>query len=441
MEFALKPFSLRANLLACAVFALSSNIASSQAAEPLDGIVAVVDNSMVLASEVDTALAETKTQLAARKQTVPPEDFLRNEVTKQLILRKIQLEMIKNGGLTVDNDTLNNAMAEMAQKQGAPSLSAFQKAVDAQRAGGYAALRERLREDLSITRLRQQRVNSRVQITERDIDNFLASPESQEVLATEYRVAHVMVKLPANASINDQARAAEIAQTIDNDLKTGMPVEQVIRKNDSERFVVGGADMGWRKPEELPPVFADNIASLSAGETTGVLPNAEGVHIIQLLDRRGAENVKVHQWQVRHILIAPNDVISLEDAQNRIETLYQRLQKGAAFDELAKTYSNDPGSARKGGSLDWVSLGEMVPAFESVMRKTPIGDFSTPFQSPFGWHILKVDGERDQDVSEQYKRGIARQTLFSRQYDQELDNWLREIRANAYVNLRNTPAS
>ena len=407
----------------------------------VDRVVVVVDNTAILQSDVDTAMLEARSQLQAREQAIPSESVLRAEVTRQLILRNIQLGLIKRAGLSVDERSLNAAIAALAEKQGAPSLSAFQQALDQRQAGSYARLRQQMSEDLSINRLRQQQIGSRIKISDRAIDNFLASPQSQLYLSDELRTAHFLVKLPEQPTADDLQKAGLIAEQVRAALQSGQSIAQVLAAQASETiYPVGGGDMGYRKPAELPSVFAEPIEQLEVNQVTAPIVGAEGIHVIKLLDRRGAERTIVPQWQVRHILISPNEVVSLADAKSRIDSLYQRLQKGEDFDTLAKTFSNDPGSAGDGGSLGWVSTGEMVPVFDEVMQKTPVNDFSTPFQSQFGWHILQVNGERQQDVTEQYRRNIARQTLYQREFEQELDNWLREIRATAYVEIKNAEA-
>ena len=407
----------------------------------VDRVVVVVDNTAILQSDVDAAIQEARSQLQVREQAIPSESVLRAEVTRQLILRNIQLGLIKRAGLSVDERSLNAAVAALAEKQGAPSLSAFQQALDQRQAGSYARLRQQMSEDLSINRLRQQQIGSRIKISDRAIDNFLASPQSQLYLSDELRTAHFLVKLPEQPTADDLQKAGLIAEQVRAALQSGQSIAQVLAAQASETvYPVGGGDMGYRKPAELPSVFAEPIEQLDVNQVTAPIVGAEGIHVIKLLDRRGAERTIVPQWQVRHILISPNEVVSLADAKSRIDSLYQRLQKGEDFDTLAKTFSNDPGSAGDGGSLGWVSTGEMVPVFDEVMQKTPVNDFSTPFQSQFGWHILQVNGERQQDVTEQYRRNIARQTLYQREFEQELDNWLREIRATAYVEIKNTKA-
>jgi len=443
VEFSLNRIQSRTRcVLSAAILAASFSMTTEAAApnQPLDRVVAVVDDSVILDSEVTQGALDARHQLESRQQKVPSEDLLRAEVIRQLVLRNVQLGMVQRSGMPVDEQALNAALADIADKQGAPSLSAFQQAIDHQQAGGYARLRQQVSDDLRINRLRQSRVNARITINERDIDNFLASPQSAQINTPDFRTAHLRIALPENASDADLSQAATLADQINTDLQSNMSLEQVIARHNNARFPVGGGDMGWRKAAELPTEFAERIESLGIGQTTGPMVAADGIHLIKLLEQRSAEKTIVHQWQVRHILISPNDVVSPADAAARINDLYKRLQQGESFDTLAKTYSNDTGSSRNGGSLDWVSPNEMVPAFEDMIKKTTVGDFSAPFQSPFGWHVLQVQAERDQDMTEQFRRGMARQILFQRKYQQELDNWLREVRATAFVEIRGDDA-
>lgn len=440
MEFSLN-FTAKRRVWSAALLMVVLACPVVQADSILDRVVVVVDNTAILQSDIEIAMQEARSQLQVREQTIPSEPVLRAEVTRQLILRNIQLGLIKRSGLSIDERSLNSALTTLAEKQGAPSLSAFQQALDQRQAGSYAKLRQQMSEDLSINRLRQQQIGSRVRISDRAIDNFLASPQSQLYLSDELRTAHFLVKLPDQPTADDLQKASVIAERIRQALQSGQPIPQVLAAQAGETaYPVGGGDMGYRKPAELPSFFAEPIEQLKINQVTAPIVGADGIHVIKLLDRRGAERTIVPQWQVRHILISPNEVVSIADAKSRIDSLYQRLQKGEDFDTLAKTFSNDPGSARDGGSLGWVSTGEMVPVFDEMMQKTSVNDFSTPFQSQFGWHILQVKGERQQDVTEQYRRNVARQTLYQREFEQELDNWLREIRATAYVEIKNSKA-
>ena len=258
MEFALTPSSWYNRTLRIGLLTLSLGLAPMLYAAPLDGVAVVVDDNVILNSDIEMAISDARRQLATRQQPMPSDDVIRTEVTRQLIMRKVQLDLATRSGMTVDDQTLNAALSEMAQQRGAPSLVAFQQGLDARQAGAYARLRQQVRDDLTINRLRQQRVSARVRISERDIDNFLASPQSQAALETEYRIAHLMIKLPSGGGDAALAQAIRTGEQIAKDLNSNIPFDQIIKKYHSEALPVGGGDMGWRKPSEVPP----NLSSI-----------------------------------------------------------------------------------------------------------------------------------------------------------------------------------
>jgi peptidyl-prolyl cis-trans isomerase SurA len=404
---------------------------TSVVATPLDYVVAVVDDSIILASDVDQAMLGAKQQLAARKQTMPPDDVLQADVIRQLILRKIQLGIIARSGANVDEHTLDAAISSIAQQQNITSIDAFEKKLNAIKPNGYAEFRQQILDDLNINRLQQQRISSRIKITDKDVDNFLSSPQSADALKTEYNFNIIQIPIEDNSKPKDVAKATETANVVLSKLREGQSVESLM-----SQYQLKGGEQGWQKSDELPTPFIEALSSLKQGEFSKPFLTSEGVDILQSAGMRGAAGAMVHQYHVRHILAKTSEVASAADAKLKIDDIYAKLKAGASFTELAKTYSDDPGSAQNGGDLSWVSAGEMVPAFENVMLKTPVGQMSSVFQSPYGWHILEVEETRDKDMTEQYRRDTAKQTLYKRQYPVELDNWLREIRATAYVDMR-----
>ena len=397
---------------------------------PLDHVVAIVDDAIVLSSDVDQALASAKQQIILHKQTPPSDDILRADVIRQLILRKIQLGIIARNGATVDDKALNAAISNIAQQQGAPSLEAFQSKLNAIKPNGYMIFRQQILDDLNLNQLQQQRVSSRIRITEKDVDNFLNSPQSAEVLKTEFNFNVIQVAIADRNNPQSVAKATVIAKEVLAQLRAGKSVESLM-----SAYPIKGGEQGWHKSDELPTPFVDALSSLKRNEYSHPFTTLEGVDILQLKDMRGAAGAMVHQYHVRHILVKTSEVVNTTDAKLKIDDIYSKLKAGASFSDMAKSYSDDPGSAQNGGDLNWVSTGEMVPAFEAKMLHTPIGQLSEPFQSVYGWHILEVEAERDEDMTQQYRRNAAKQALFERQLPIELDNWLREIRATAYVKL------
>ncbi|WP_180115269.1 peptidylprolyl isomerase [Acinetobacter sp. YH12140] len=408
---------------------LSTSVSVFAAAQPKDEIVAVVDNSVILRSDLDQSIAEITHQFQAKKQTVPPTEYLQQQALEQLISRQAQLEQVKRYNVKADEKSLNEAVLKVAKDAGSPSLEAFQQKLDAVAPNTYAGLRARIAEDIALQRLRQQLVTSRIQISDQDVKNFLSSPQGQAALGNQVHVLHVRVASSDNA--------VKIAEEIRKELAASNDVKAVTSKYSTKDIKVDGADMGFRNLSDIPDELAARVAPLQVGQTTELISVRDGVHVLKLVDRKsGEQKAIVPQYQTRHILIQPSEVVSPENAKQMIDNLYNRLQKGEDFAVLASTFSNDTGSAANGGSLGWVSPGVMVPEFEAMMKSTAKGEISKPFQSQFGWHILQVTDTRQQDMTHEVQERMARQILGERQFDTELDSWLREIRNNAYVEIK-----
>lgn len=437
--------SLLRHMLASVLFV--STVASSftlhAAPATLDKVVAIVDSSVILESDVQLAMSAAKQQIAQRQQPVPADNVLRSEVLRQLILKQAQLERVKRAGVTIDEATLNAAVLEIAKQEGASSLEEFQTKLDAQGAGTYAAARQSIANDLSINRLRQQQVTSRIKVSEQDIDNFLNSPQGASATNNEVHVAHLRVSLPENPDSQSIEAALQIATKLRTSLQASSDIDAVIKDNQNDTYRIEGADMGWRKLDALPDALAAKVNALSQNQVTAPIRAADGFHVLKLIERRGNnQKTIVQQYKVRHILIRPSEVVSAADAKQKIDQLYQRAQSGQKFADLASTFSNDPGSGSNGGDLGWVTPGTMVPQFDDVMKKTPVGNVSQPFQTQYGWHILLVEDSRQQDMTNEYKRNMARQILGERQFDQEVDSWLREVRAESFVEIKDgTPTN
>jgi peptidyl-prolyl cis-trans isomerase SurA len=402
---------------------------------PLDTIAAVVDDAVIMKSEVDKRIADVAFQFQRRNAPLPPEEVVRKQVIEQLILETLQLNLATRAGIRIDDQELNAALEELAKQSGL-TLAAFQQQLDATPGGSYAEVREQVKRELVITRLRQRRLQDRIRITDQDVQNFLRSPTGQAELAGEYRLGHILIALPEEATAKDIAAAEAKVKQAQADLAAGKDFGQVAATHSSAETALKGGDLGWRKAAQLPTLFAEPAAKMQPGEVAAPIRTPGGFHIVKLLGKRGGEEMRVPQWQVQHILIKPTEILSSDDARQKLEDIRAKLVAGAKFSDLARTYSDDSGSARQGGDLGWVTQGEMVPEFDSRMRKAPLNQISEVFQSQFGWHILQVTGSRDHDVSEQYRANTARQALYARQYDEELASWLRELRNEAFVEIR-----
>lgn len=403
-------------------------------AAPTDEVVAIVDNSVILKSDLEQGVAEAQHQLEAQKKTVPPVNYLQLQVLDQLILRQAQLEQVKRYGIKPDENTLNDAVLKVASQSGIKSLSAFQQKLDAIAPGTYASLRNRIGEDLAINRLRQQQVMSRIKISDQDVANFLKSPQGQAMLGSQVHVIHARISAQTDV---DPQQLQTVAQEVKQALNDSNDITAISKKFSTKDIKVEGADMGYRDLAELPSELAARVSPLQAGQTTDLINVRDGIHVLKLIERKNSEQKAiVTQYQTRHILIQPSEVMSPEMAKQTIDSIYNRLKAGEDFTTLAATYSADSGSARDGGSLGWVTPGSMVPEFENKMKNTPVGQISEPFQTQFGWHILEVTATREKDMTQEYQERMARQVLGERQFDSELDSWLREVRAHAFVQIK-----
>ncbi|BAP36889.1 MULTISPECIES: peptidylprolyl isomerase [Acinetobacter] len=419
-------------LFKASTLALLISTSVSVYAAPQDQIIAIVGSTAILKSDLDQGVAEATHRLQAQKKEIPPQNILQQQVLSQLITHDAQLEQVKKYGLKADEKSLNEAVLKVAQQSGANSLEAFQKKLDAVAPGTYELLRNRVAEDLLIQRLSQQQVMSRIKITDLDVENFLKSPEGQAAVGSQVHVLHMRISGEAPAS-----ELESIAKAVRTDLKDSNDVKSIEKKFSTAQVKVDGADMGFRPLSDIPTDLAARVTTLEPGQTTDLIPAKDGVHVLKLLEKKSNEQkALVPQFNTRHILIKTSEVVSPENAKQTIDSIYNRLKAGDDFATLASTYSNDPGSARDGGSLGWVSPGMMVPEFDKLMQSSPVNEISKPFQTQFGWHILQVTGTRQQDMTSEYQKRMARQILGERQFESEYDGWLRELRANTYIEIK-----
>lgn len=416
-------------------------VTSSSQDQVIDGVIAIVNDTPILRSQLDRAVAQASAQLQAQNKPVPPAQQLYPQVLDQLITKQIQLDIIKRQGLQAEENAVNAALTNLAQQNGVASLAEFQQKLDAQRAGSYQALRQKVSEDLAIQTLQQQQLASRIKISDQDVDNFLKSPESNALEKSQYRTLHIRVPFEADAvgktSDKQKKQALTVATQIAKNLQAeNANIEQIMTEAQTNyNAQIQGGDMGYHVAAELPTELSKNITALEVGQVTNPIATAEGYNVIKLVDKRGGQQKIIDQWHTRHILISPSTALPADMAKQQIDTIYEKLRQGEDFATLASTYSKDPGSASNGGDLGWVSEGDMVPSFEAMMKKTSVNDYSVPFQSQFGWHILKVDEKRQKDVSDIYRKNMAREILYQRMAPQALDDWMQDLRAQAYVKI------
>lgn len=400
----------------------------------LDYIVAIVDDDVVLATELVTRLSSVRKQMQAANMPIPADDVLFNQMLERLIMEDIQLQMGQRAGVRIDDETLTNALEGIA-KQNNMTLDQFTAAL-ARDGMPYNEFRDEVRRELIIQRVQRNRVNNRIYLSDEEIDAFLASPLGKRTLSDEYRVGHILIAVDNDAQPATVAKAEAEANSIYDQLKAGADFRQMAIAHSSDSRALEGGDLGWRKAGELPSLFAEQVFALEVGQTAAPIRSGSGFHIVQLLEKRGAGTEVVEQAQVRHILVKPSEIRSEADTQALIEDIHKRLVAGEDFGALARLYSEDPGSALAGGDLGWAEPEKFTQEFADVMRETPTGKLSEPFHSKFGWHVLQIMDRRQHDMSEDARRNLAIRVLHNRRYEEELQAWLKEIRDEAYVEIR-----
>ncbi|PCJ47794.1 MAG: molecular chaperone SurA [Moraxellaceae bacterium] len=404
-------------------------------ATPLDRIVAVVDDSIIMDSELTERIDTIKSQLKKQNTALPPEDTMKAQVLERMVLESIQIQLAERGGIRLNDNDINNTIRNIA-RQNNMTPEGFRNAL-AEEGLSYKALREQIRREMTLTQLRQRRVSNRIEITDQDVDNFLASDLGKTNLAPDYHLGHILIS--AGQSTNQQALtlAEEKADMVYRQLKSGAKFAQLAVAYSGGQKALEGGDLGWRKAAQLPTLFADTVLDMKKGDFSEPIKSPSGFHIIKILDVRGGSEHLITQTKARHILIKPNKIRSLIDAKKQLEEIRATIIAGKeSFETMAKTYSDDSGSALDGGELGWFSPGTMVKEFETTMTDLEEKTLSQLFQTKFGWHILEVLGRRNQDMSEEFRANRARQMLHKRKFDEELVTWLRELRQNAYVDLR-----
>ena len=415
---------------------LASLILSSQlhaAPLPLDKVVAIVNDDIVLESEFKQRLQIIRDQLNSRNQRIPPDNILAPQVLDRLVLDNLMLQMAEKQGLKVTDRQLNDAINNIASRNGM-SLVQFRQALIAE-GQDYTAAREQIRREMLIAQVQQSNVSRRIRVSDQEIKNFLKS-DAALGNQSELLLSIILTSIPEQAS-SEQIQAAQTkANAIYQTLINNADFAETAIATSSAPNALNGGDLGWRKIAELPEALASVVGDMKPGDISKPVKAASGFYITQLRDKRGGVVQLVNQTKVRHILLKPSEIRSPAQTEQLIVRLHKRLQEGESFAELAKELSDDPASGSEGGDLSWTSPGQMVPEFEQEMERTPIGDLSTPFESRFGWHILQVQERRTQDMGDQLMESQAKSTISKRKFSEELVNWLREVRSAAYVEIK-----
>lgn len=402
----------------------------------LDRIVAVAGEEVILESELDSAISEIRRQMQSRGTPMPSDAVLQEQVLDRLVLSRLQTQRAKRMGIEVTDEDLNRSL-EMVASRNQLSVPDFIEAL--QRQGvDYKLYRKQMRDELLTTRLRQREVDSRISITDQDIDLFIAAQSKGG--GKEYRLRQILISVSPDADPTDRRLARARAEVILERLNQGEAfIDLAVAESDGQQALKGG-DLGWIEHDLLPTIFADSVPALEPGGVSAILPSASGFHIVKLEDLRvGGQRLMAREVHARHILLQANEVRDETETEALAQMLYKQIQEGADFTELAREHSDDPGSANQGGDLGWQDPSGFEPRFRDRIKTLEPGQLSDPFRSQFGWHIAEVMEWRERDRTEQQRRGAAREALMRRRVMDEYDLWLRKLRAEAYVEYRLQP--
>ena len=400
----------------------------------IDRIAAVVNQDVVLASEVLDRYQAVVNRLAADGRELPPRDAIMEQILERLIVENIQMQEAARRGIEVDDETLTAAVTEFAAQSGM-TIDAFIETLDAEGVS-YRAFRDQVRQQITIERVQRDAVNRRVYILPQDIDEVLASPFFAEHISDEYRLGHILLLVEPGAGAAAAQAVTDQAEALVAEIRGGADFGALAVEHSAASTALEGGDLGWRKASRVPSLFTEAVADMAIGDVRGPIRNASGLHIIKLLDQRGASQQVADETLVRHILLKPSAIRSDEGSRALAGELRTRIEAGEDFAELAQEFSDDPGSALAGGDLGWRKKQDLVPEFQVVMESTETGALSEPFRTAFGWHVLQVQDRRREDASDEARRDYATRMLHAQRFEERLAEWLREIRDEAFVEVR-----
>ncbi len=407
--------------------------------QDVDRIVAVVDDEVIVNSELQERLKQIVAQLRAKKAKLPPQKILERQVLERLIANRVQLSAAKRSGISVNEEILAQAISNIARNN-KMSLSEFRGAVE--KSGiSFNKYREQLRDQLTIKQFLTKEMRSRIHVTEREIDAYIANAKGatntpKSTRKTAFHLLHILIATPEGASSGTIQKAKRKALNIVKKLRAGADFQNIALSESDGQQALEGGDLGWRRADQLPTVFANIAPKMGRGDISDPIRTSSGFHIIKVADYKGGKAQTVfQQTKARHILIRTSEITSDDDARIRLEQLKQRLDGGDDFANLARSHSDDQSSSIKGGDLGWINPGDVVPEFEQQMQSLAVNEISDPFRTQYGWHIVQVLERRMHDRAGDIQRSQARGAIFNRKASEEAQLFIRRLRDEAYIEI------
>ena len=404
--------------------------------ELIDRVVAVVDSGVIMESQLNSRVEEILIRLKSDTTELPPINLLEEQVLDRLIIEEIQLQLADRAGIKISDSELNQTLSRVSSQNNL-SLDDFRLKLEAE-GTSYKSFRDTIKKELIIQRVQRGRVGGKVDISEQEIENFINSEEGKSQLAEQYNVQHILLSVKSGSTEQQIEKIRNEANNLITRLEGDESFEKLAASYSSGQEALEGGFLGWRTSAELPSLFANVVTELKIGEVAQPLRSGAGFHILKLTDKRGNTVKFLDQTLARHILVQPSEIRTENQAEELINEIYERLTNGEDFKQLARQFSEDPGSKMDGGELGWSNPGDYDPVFEKTLNATEIGKISEPVQSSFGWHIIEAMDRRNEDVSQEEQKNRAYQIIFKRKFEQELQSTLIELRAEAYVDIKLT---
>ena len=401
----------------------------------LDRIAAIVNDGVVLNSDLDTQLETVSERLRQQKLELPPQNVLRQQVLERLVVQEIQLQRAQHDGIKVTDETLNAALTDVARRNNL-SLSQLPQAL-AEQGLEYAAYRDDMRKEITLSMLRQRDVLERIVVTPKEIDQYLEKQAKRPSGNHEYNVSHILIAVPQEATQAQLDEAARRANEVYQKASGGEDFARLAVAYSNSQTALEGGSLGWRKESELPTFLTDVVAKLKPGEVSQPVRTPTGFHLVKLNEVRGSEAKAIeNQVHARHILMKTTELADDATVKQKLNALRDRVLKGEEFAGLAQTSSEDPGSAAQGGDLGWTGPGTFVTEFEKQVDNLKDNEISEPFKTQYGWHIVQVLGHRQFDATDEVKRRKAMEAIRASKADEETEIWLRRLRDEAYVEFK-----
>ena len=400
----------------------------------LDRIVAIVDQTVVTEQELESRIATVTAQFKKQGTELPPEDILRKQILERLITDTLQIQYAAQTGLKVDDNQLDKTIERIAE-QNQMTLTEFSEAL-AKDGVSMRKFRSDIRSEITIARLREREVDGRVNVSESEIDNFLTSQAANNENQDEFEISHILIRTPEEGATEDVQKAKAKVDTAVNELNTGKSFAKVSASFSDAPNALEGGNLGWKSGAQMPALFLDALKTMQIGDISPPLRSPNGFHVLKLTNKRGGNSpLVIQQTHSRHILIKLSEIRSEKEGKQKMDNIKERLDNGEKFEVLARQYSEDS-TASNGGDLGWINPGDTVPQFEKAMNELKDNQISQPIRTQFGWHIIQVIERRTQDMSKEAARLKARQEIRAKKADEAYQDWIRELRDRAYVELR-----